>query len=91
MSDRLSPAEKFDFLLRKREELDRLREPERQRIAAHAPDCYNPYHCQSCGCDRRGAYGDDGPRACVSHMNSNAYLADVNLRLAKALEAQAKR
>lgn len=54
---------------------------ERQRIAAHGPDCYGVYGaCLSCGCNAR-----DGI-ACVSHRGSPAYMADVQMRIAIALE-----
>ena len=73
------------YLFEKALEMERAAEPERQRIQAHAADCFGAYECQSCGCDRRGKWSD-GPRACVSHQGNPAHLGYLAERTAKAQE-----
>ena len=59
---------------------------EQERIQKHASDCFAPYKCQSCGCDKRGVYGDKGPRACVSHAGNPAHMAALKQRELELLE-----
>ena len=54
------------------------------RTRAHAADCFDPYKCMSCGCDRTGKWSGQ-MRACVSHKGSPAYQAALLEQIAAKL------
>lgn len=76
-----SAAKWFEQFVKIQDEMKPHRDHEQDMMLRHAPRCYADFgKCMSCGCDRPALV------ACVSHHNSNAYLADVNKRLIAALE-----
>lgn len=65
--------------------LDQGLRTEYEMLSRHDPECFGSYRaCISCGCDRRGDYGE--PKPCVSHVGSPRHLAYLLERIAKAAE-----
>jgi hypothetical protein len=60
--------------------IEDMREAERKRIAQHALECYNAWHCQSCGCRASKLI------ACPSHAGNNAHTAALDARRNELLE-----
>ena len=61
-------------------------ENEHRRIAKHSADCFAPYKCQSCGCDKRGSLYNRGSVACVSHQGNPGHMASLKARELELLE-----